>query len=906
MFLEAVDGAVGLTVLDSIGRAVRATAFDQAGGPGLNEVLTDSFSTAIDHVFLLELRRLQPAVTRDYRFLVYHVNPAPESLAVRFTIGDSAGRERMENGADVDEFLASGQAGQEIAGLVYGLSLSGASGQLAMSVKHPVTGQQVGFTTGFAGGPTHAITTGRFTLPVTGDYRFSVRASSGARYVGAYAFRFHAIDRSPESTPSNIAMDTETREKIDEFGDIDEFSFPAAVGDEFNVFFQGSAPRQAQLEVLPPSGSPFTALPTTPADSGLYEHAIGRFRVAQAGAVTLRVSNQFDNLFADTGSYRLYVYAVNPLPEHVASAITPGDTVSGESIDLPGDIDEFSFTAATGDEFNVLFQPQVAVGAILSAEVIGPAGMVASVQGYGPAADLFHLVTGRFAAPAAGTYRIRVTGAGSTTPLHTGPYRLFLYRVDRHPESVPQTLALGDSVSSEAIDLPGDIDEFTFTVPDSGGANIQLQIDTAPETGEWVRATVFPATGDSLGYIELNTVDSPGGTGALTLAPGTYTIRVQATKWDDRPLIRTGYTLWAYGFHFTPEVATDTFAIGDTVSGEGLDVPGDVDRFHFYGTRGQLVNIALQGMSAASNGKFEMWLINPDPYGNPFLFLQSPTAAAALGDHQTTRLDLPFTGWHTIQIRGSALGSSREETGPYRFTVEPLDAAPEHVSASLVPGDSVTNESIDFLGDWDQFTITATPGDEIAVQFSAASSGGYSAAPVVFDAAPAEPLGEPFIVPASGHLSIAVREPAFYGRFCTDATCGDLFHFTGPYSFKIVRVNRAPENVPAPYVVGDTVSAESITPFDIDEFTGSGTPGSLLTIFYGMTATPVPPDGSIQLLIVDPENDFAFAGTGYAAVDTQFFNAGSFTVPASGNFIVRIQPYGNRVVTVPYRFVIKP
>jgi hypothetical protein len=184
-----------------------------------------------------------------------------------------------------------------------------------------------------------------------------------------------------------------------------------------------------------------TPLLTVPSDTGLFQHATGRFTVVQAGTMTLRVSGLSDLHMADTGAYRFYVYAVNPLPEHVTSIITPGDSIS-ESIDLPGDIDEFSFTASAGAEFNLLFQPQVASGAVLRAEIIGPAGAIASVEGYGPAPDLFHLVSGRFAVPAAGTYRIRVTGAGSTTPLHTGPYRVFLLEWT-HPESVPETLTLG-------------------------------------------------------------------------------------------------------------------------------------------------------------------------------------------------------------------------------------------------------------------------------------------------------------------------------------------------------------------------------------------------------------------------------------------------------------------------------
>ena len=914
VFFEAVAGGVSLFLTDSTSGAQVAAAFDAAGPPGLDQVASANVSLSSDGVFMIRIQRNTAAATQ-YRFRVHQVNVAPESHAARFTIGDTVS-ESLDPIADVDEFIAAGQAAQEIAGVVYGLSAATPSG-LEVSVKHPTTGNVIASTVATAGASPQSITTGRFTLPVTGDYHFVVRGLSGTRYGGPYTFRFHAINRAPEQAGATIVPNTAIAEKLGEFGDIDEFALTNTPDADFNVFLQSSAQLQTQLEVTPPGGSTLS-LQTVAADTGLFQHATGRFHVAQGGSLALRASSFFDRRVSDTGSYRFYVYQVNPLPEHVPGAIAPGDTIT-ESIDLPGDIDEFSFTAGAGVEFNVLFQPQGASGALMRAEVVGPAGPVASVEGYAPVSDLFHLVTGRFTTSTAGTYRIRVTGANTTTPRDTGQYRLFLYQVDRHPESVPQALAPGDSVSGEALDLPGDVDEFTVTVPDSIGAAVEIQIENAPGLGDWVRATVFPAAGDSLGYVDVNTVGEQRSVERLRLGPGTYMIRIEGAQSDHRSLSRARYQLWMYRFLFTPEIAADTFAIGDTVAGESLNVPGDVDAFRFYGTRGQLVNIALQGMSAASSGKFELWLIGPAVDANPFLFVQSPTAAAALADHQTTRLDLPFTGWYRIEIKGSSIGGDRDETGPYRFTVESLDAGPEHGSAELVPGDSVTTESIDALGDWDQFRITASPGDEIAVAFSATSLNQYFASALVFDSTTGEPFFElagaggtwqtgPILVPSSGHLALAVREGAGAGRFCVDGTCGGLFHVVGPYTLRVVTVNRAPESASATYTVSDTVRGESISPLgDVDEFTGSGTPGTLLNIFYRMAATPVPSDGSIQLVIVDPATDFAFAGTGYAAVNTAFFSAGSFTVPASGNFLVRIRAYpATSVTTVPYEFVILP
>src|SRR2546425_10903911 len=54
--------------------------------------------------------------------------------------------------------------------------------------------------------------------------------------------------------------------------------------------------------------------------------------------------------------------------------------------------------------------------------------------------SLLRQVTGRFALAGAGTYRLRVSGAPYYPyDLNYGPYRLFLYRINRRPETLPDT-----------------------------------------------------------------------------------------------------------------------------------------------------------------------------------------------------------------------------------------------------------------------------------------------------------------------------------------------------------------------------------------------------------------------------------------------------------------------------------
>src|SRR2546422_6554101 len=214
-----------------------------------------------------------------------------------------------------------------------------------------------------------------------------------------------------------------------------------------------------------------------------------------------------------------------------------------------------------------------------------------SAESLGSDTSLLRQVTGRFALAGAGTYRLRVSGAPYYPyDLNYGPYRLFLYRINRRPETLPHTLAFGDRLSGETIDLPGDVDEFRVTVPDSSGANLVAELATQPAEGTGLSVyLVDRATGATATAAALYTAGVRASPGRVVLPPGTYTLRVDVSHYQDRPVLRGAYRIWLYRFGLGPELVPNTFAIGDTVAGEVIDPWGDADRFHFYGVRGQHV-----------------------------------------------------------------------------------------------------------------------------------------------------------------------------------------------------------------------------------------------------------------------------------------------------------------------------
>src|SRR5207302_468735 len=195
--------------------------------------------------------------------------------------------------------------------------------------------------------------------------------------------------------------------------------------------------------------------------------------------------------------------------------------------------------------------------------------------------------------------------------------------------------------------------------------------ESPPDAGLTVQL-VDSATGHVIATTSTSQVGTPAATGRMQLAPGRYVVRV-GTSGDayDRSTLRGLYRLWFYRFSFGPEVVRDTFAIGDTVSGEIIAPWGDVDRFRFYGLRGQHINVALQGLADTSGGGFQAWISGPGNEANwTFASVSSAASDPTLRDHQTRRLDLPVTGWYTAELTG--FGSTR---GAYRLLVESLGTA---------------------------------------------------------------------------------------------------------------------------------------------------------------------------------------------------------------------------------------
>jgi hypothetical protein len=245
--------------------------------------------------------------------------------------------------------------------------------------------------------------------------------------------------------------------------------------------------------------------------------------------------------------------------------------------------------------------------------------------------------------------------------------------------------------------------------------------------------------------------------------------------------------------------------------------------------------------------------------------------------------------------------------------VTSLSTAPEHVIATLVPGDSVTAEDIDSPNDWDEFTLTGTPGQLLTLVTRTINPPPASYLLVqVFDSITtdtvawmtAEQFDKPtgyFTMPSSGRLKVAAYRPAI-----------NFGSFLGGYRVVVVPVNPAPENTPATFALGDTIRGEAVSPeMDVDEFTSTAMPGDTLTPKIRLISDPVPSTRGLAFEVVDPGTGMVLVGSNvsFIGATAYFLSPGPFVVPPAGSYMIRVRGGGTdegQLVTAPYEFTVEP
>lgn len=476
--------------------------------------------------------------------------------------------------------------------------------------------------------------------------------------------------------------------------------FAQTVGAQVEVILADSADREPIIRGITPAST-----------TELEEWSLGRWVLPRTATYLVRIFPH------GAGTYQFRIDAIGMSPEDSPPALA-ADVVVSESIDNVGDVDEFVFTGATGQEFSLMARLDAGMSDSIVFEFTRGAQVLGQLQTNSPHDFLDELSTGRFALPADGDYTLRVYGpAAGRTAAATGTYLVELHTIDRNP-SLGAVLALDGPEIEGVIERPGDVDDYHFAA--DAGQSVVIHLNT-PGT---MRGSLGAFFTDEFGQgiAAVSTEELNAGHTLLYSFPSqllrstTYTVRVSALY--DVSLATGPYTLAAYTVSREPESVAADITVGETISAERIDRPGDSDHFTFRGEPGQLINIFLQ--SEASNGELVAMLGYEGQ--TPLAGYHTFGSEDALDGMSTGRIELADTAY-VLRVSPSPQAHLTWSQGAYALRVFEIDRDPEGRSAQYVPGDTVSGEPLYPAGDIDEYVFQLAQTTQIAVLWDAPSSG---------------------------------------------------------------------------------------------------------------------------------------------------------------------------------------
>jgi len=715
----------------------------------------------------------------------------------------------------------------------------------------------------------------------------------------------YIVNPAPERVPPSLSLgDTLTEETLENSADIDTFHVNAAAPEEHIGYLLGSPgiPNgTVRLLATAPNGN-WLSYPVTggKSDVDLEGQATERFVVQGSAGYTVTVSGvdvrpSDDRPEAVSGPYQVQFRKVLRAPESVPVTMAPGDTLDGERIDYVGDIDDFQVPVVAGALYNAFLQATEPAqpGARLVLRFEAGALALPTSSTIGDTA-LRSQYTGLLRAPTDGMARVEVSGSMDNGALQRGGYRVFVYPVDTLPELVSAQLSLGDSVDSETIEYPGDMDVFS-TGTGGDTLNVVLHRGAASEVGLDLR---WPGAEGTL----VRPCWTPEGAGeracptGMFVAPDGGASIAVSSQLNGTLGFSGAYRLSTYRISAAPEGSSP--AITPDVPKTGVvEVPGDFDVYTFEYQKGQLLDLQLAGGGQTTANALAASVT--DSAGN-WQSLQSMLGIP------TGRFALPRSGSYKVFVGGYSSGQVAEETGPYSFLLRTYPTATETVGPTIALEDSVTGEAIDSLGDVDDFILAASPGTEVqAVLYMPQGPGGNPFGLEAWRPGDSVPLVPPLgmatgrvIVPAGGQLVVRARQP----RPPAAVDINAAFNATGTYHVALHEIHRTPENVSAAISQGVEVIGERIDVVgDVDEYVFGGASGQAVSLYLNTFES----NGSLKAIIrlIDLSTGTTL-GTVSTASQTPITSA-AFTLPATRSYLIRVESIDEREGTGSYRFAIQ-
>ncbi|MHB1298290.1 MAG: hypothetical protein ACYC0B_07165 [Gemmatimonadaceae bacterium] len=588
----------------------------------------------------------------------------------------------------------------------------------------------------------------------------------GARASDAGPFVLSAVphDDGPEHGSDDLLrIGVRVSEQTDAPGDVDRFRLLVEAGQRVIVFVgKVGTPSNTLLQVTVSDGASVQTSVDWRGDHDIFERSI----VLEPAVTTMfTIGFQLEVVVTaspwNTGTFEILPLVVPRAPESAPSIIARGDTVT-EAMDVMGDIDEFTLATGASEDFRLALALDRDMPHPITLTVLRDGKVLTTMAVSTALTDSTSIVLSDQPA----TFTIRIAGAtrGLRDEVLTS-YRLSVIPLGRSPERVSALIVPGVAVRGEQIDHLGDIDDFEISLT-------QGQRFSVRTVGE-VRAVLVDPANAVLGDLVMDWTLAPGfrATRGLGVAPSTGAYKVRLT--GRAPGVQ------AYEFSFflvdtLPETVPPVLPFNTWVTTEGLEVPADVDVFTIVAPpQGGIVNIITEsGTVVGGDGLSRHYSADWRPSTDGRLAAVTGFRRLAPGEEAT------------FSVSGTTWTSDLSSPGTYRIVLALIDSTPESVSAVLAAGDTVQGESIEPLGDIDEFSVIGAPGDSVRLRLdgSPAPASCFSFSLVnleAFDGATLLRRQEPGYlysavkIPTSGVLRVVVSS--------SDPICG-----SGPYRLVVV------------------------------------------------------------------------------------------------------------------------
>lgn len=530
-------------------------------------------------------------------------------------------------------------------------------------------------------------------------------------------------------------------------------------------------------------------------------------------------------------------------PEVAKDTIATWDTVSVESIDAAGDVDEFRYAVNPIHPYQIYLQALVPFPDTLRAEfeidgqVYGTRSVVATTD------SLTEIPVPEFGLPIGGTLRFRVysgnaPGAGSST----GAYRLWVREV-----RLPTMLSLlTGGVRTGVIENP--YSHWSVGWPLNAAMQLSVIPLPGPATDSIHVVGLSPLNTDTLYALSLAASDSASVLVPLrtvSASPSHHRVLLRGAPGQEFRLRNS--TRWGPG----PETGSANITPSDTVWRERIEDRFDEDAYVFSAAAGS--EVVLTGIvdTTAPPSAYATFTLRTAA-GTFITSLTMGPTTQTLGDSLRGAV-LSAGGDYKLEVTSNTLESSV----PYAFRLRPVDLAPESAPATLTL-DATATDAIHDVGDVDRYTLDLAAGDSVVVRFARDSGvvppitlsvkqGSTTISTQVTSGAQsslAEFALPPLVAPSTGSYTIEVR--AAVGAVSSPV----------PYELRVERFTQAPEAALPTLSVGQRVTSEALDAiYDVDEFvllSDSARPVAFVLVLPGGTQ-PSQVEATLERLPADPE-----------------------------------------------------